>query len=257
MMFLVGCTPVFEAAEYDWVEEVDIPEFFGEELVSPKDMIAFQDGFLVADAAQDALFYVDESETYLLAEVASPLILREHLLASSDRIYELDEEGIPTLLVENRASPRAMLQYKDTIFWLEEDTLFSLEDTEVVVQATELPQPYDMIVWEDAIWMTTQSDRGIWRFTMEEGAAQILTSDNIPHCFSVSDEGLWVSTRSYRWPYGGWIGFFDGASLSLLSESPPQAEKLLPYKSDMNFFRTRGNPGIERSAPREERSRGC
>ena len=233
MILILGCLPTVDVEAYSWIEEVATPDFFGDNMISPKDMIVFQEGFLVADAGRDALLYVDETESYVLADVTEPRILRSgmsDLLATSDAIYEIDEEGNALLIIDQREQPRAMVHTSEGVFWLEENTLFGLINGELTTLASDLPRPYDMIEWEGAIWITTQEDRAIWSFTIETGMNQILTTDNIPHCFSASADGLWVSTRSFRWPYGGWISFFDGDSLSLLSESPPEAEKLLPYK---------------------------
>ena len=90
----------------------------------------------------------------------------------------------------------------------------------------DLPTPYGLAISGEQLSISTQADQAVWEYNISTGdIEQILSFQEVPYGLDDSD-GLWIATRSTRWPYGGWIYKHDG-SLSQISNSPPEAKLIL------------------------------
>ena len=236
LLLVLGCQPIAEVAfdSHSWVEETAAPVYFAEELVTPVGFMVWDEGFLIADSGLEALVYVDELGVSIFAEdIVDPVELvygAESYLSTTQEIYAIDESGDLLLIADERESPSSLLIFEDTLYWLEGQSLFRSHDGGVEELLSELPDPYEIVVWKGDLWFTTQQDKAIWRFDFESEPIQMYTMSEIPHCIIAGDEQLWVSTRSFRWPYGGWIASFDASELEKQTQSPPEAEHLVAYQ---------------------------
>ena len=230
MIFACTGSDVSSFESYEWVGEYETASFIYEGLNQPLGMVPFQSGFLVMDRGSSSLVYLEEGETALVAEniLGNYFSEGERLLLGADEaIYQLDQAGEPAILLDGLVSPSAITQVNEQIFWLEEGELWSFDGSETIRIESDLRDPYDLIYWEDALWITTQGDKAIWRYDFENAPAKIIALDDQPHRFGHGDDGLWITTRGSRWPYAGWIVFFDGETAQQRSQTPPEPEWIL------------------------------
>ena len=231
---LWACQPVAESTQtHLWVEEVSEPIYFAGDLIHPVDFMVWEDGFLVADAGHEALMYVEGDEVSVYADdIVEPTALvsgTESYLFTAEEIYLIDTQGNVEIVLDERESPSAPVLFEEGLYWLEQGGLFQLKNGVAEELLSDLPDPYDLIVWEDLLWFTTQQDKAIWNYDRIQDPIQVHSFPEIPHRLAADIDQLWVSTRSSRWPYGGWIASFDEDNFDRQTQSPPEAEQIIAF----------------------------
>ena len=121
--------------------------------------------------------------------------------------------------------------HEEVLYWLEEGSLYAWNGAEASALCPELDEPYDLAEWDPKLWITTQGDNGLWSLS-DNQCSLVQTFDDIPHRMA-ADQELWITTRSFRWPYGGWVVSFDGSSITKHSESPPEPEHITSWEEQI------------------------
>ena len=235
IFILIACGNDQEIDFWTWEEEHPTTEYLYEELQKPQGLIPYQDGLLVSDESLQSIVLLQDGEQMIVMEtLPAPAELITHnddvFFTTESTIEQLFvEEGSSTPIVENLAAPKRITFHNDRLFWIEEGALYYLDDSQVQNLCSDLPTPYDIIEWDGSLWITTQGDNGLWK--MENDACTLMeTLDDIPHRMTVADDTLWITTRSFRWPYGGWIVSYDGNTTKHI-ESPPEPEHIIVWNS--------------------------
>ncbi len=233
IFFYLSCAPSsFET--HAWVTEVEGSTYFNSNLTNPKQFISFEDGLLVVDSGSDSLLYVTEEDVEeRVSDLDNPTELINTVpptIATSTSIYHyLSEDNRLTAIIEDRIDPTNIVSHNDTLFWIEEEQVWSYNNGDVNVISEDLDSPYDLISWNDGLWIATQADNAIWQYDGTE-LTKMATLDDIPHRFAIGNDGLWITTRSFRWPFGGWIVFFDGNNATKITQSPPEPEHIQSWE---------------------------
>ena len=233
IIFYLSCTSSsFET--HPWVTEVEGSTYFNHNLTNPKQFVAFESGFLVVDSGSDSLLYVTEEDVEeKVSDLTNPSEIIDTIpltiSTSSDIYHYFPEDNRLTAIVDNRIDPSDIVRHNDTLFWIEEGQVWSYNNDGVNVLSEDLDSPYDLISWNDSLWITTQGDNGIWQYDGTE-LTKMTTLDDIPHRLGWGNDGLWITTRSTRWPFGGWVVFFDGSNATKITQSPPEAEHILSWE---------------------------
>ena len=238
IFFLIGCGQELDISSHTWIEEHETIEFSYHTLKKPQGLISYGGGLLVTDSEDETIsFLLNREQTVITDTLPAPNDIINH----NDDVFFTTESSIEKLLVEeesseiladNLVSPKRITWYNESLYWIEEGSLYVLDNDTPLALCLDLISPYDMIVWEDALWITTQEDKGLWTLDNEE-CTRIETFDDIPHRMTVSQQKLWITTRSFRWPYGGWVVSFDGNQLEKHTESPPEPEHILGWNNQI------------------------
>ena len=236
ILFFFSCAPT-QFDEHDWVSEADNTSYFNTDLTNPRQFIPFEDGFLVADSGADAILYVTEGDVQeRTTDIDGPIEILNTvppIVSTTTGIYHYHpDDNQLTPSIEDRVSPSRLLIHDESLCWIEEDQVWTLDGTNIETISTELETPYDLITWNDNLWITTQGDSSIWRYDGSD-TIQVTTLDDIPHRFGIANDGLWLTTRSFRWPFGGWIVFFDGSDATKITQSPPEPEHVLAWEDSV------------------------
>ena len=237
IIFIIACASEQEIDFWTWEEEHPTIQYSYEELQKPLGLISYEDGFLVCDENLQSIVRLEEGEqTVVVDNVLSP----SEIIIHNDDVYFTTESTIEQLLVEdnssnpvieNLVSPKRITIYNEQLFWIEEDTLYYLDGSQPATLCSDLSAPYDIIEWKDALWITTQGDNGLWKLENNE-CTLIEELDDIPHRMTVDTDTLWITTRSFRWPYGGWIVSYDGNTIKH-TESPPEPEHITTWNGQV------------------------
>jgi hypothetical protein len=237
--FILACAPETEFATHEWVQEEDSTLFYLDNLTTPKGFVPYEDGFLVAEEEPGTISFVStDSSTIFIDNLEKPNEIIEteddsYLFSTANSIYEWNSNTEQnTLITDNRVSPHALIHTEESLYWLEEGAFYTNESGTLQRACESLSEPYDLIYWADTLWISTQGDRSIWKYE-DQTCTHVITLDDIPHRFTQGEEGLWLTTRSFRWPYGGWVVFFDGDEVEKISESPPEPEHIITWQNSV------------------------
>lgn len=239
MLLFLACTSPEQTgfASYDWVDEYETPEYLNDTLIQPYGMTAFQDGFLVMDRGASSLVYVKGENSEILAEEIVGSYFSEGetglLLGGDQEIYTIDSDGNPSVWLDDVISPSAITQVGEDVFWIEEGDVWSFNGVERILIDADFRNPYDLIYWDGSLWIATQGDNAFWKYDLVNPPAKMVSLDDDPHRLAIGDEGLWITTRSSRWPYGGWIVFFDGENSEKITQTPPEPEWVSFYQDQV------------------------
>ncbi|MAA80026.1 MAG: hypothetical protein CL916_12295 [Deltaproteobacteria bacterium] len=233
ILFILACGSDQNLDVWTWGEEHPTTEYSYEDLQKPLALIPYQGGMLVSDESLQSIVFLQDGEQTIVAEtLPSP----SEIIIHNDSVYFTTESTIEQLFVEDNSSttiidglvsPKRIIMHNELLFWIEEGSLYYWDDGQFLAICSELSTPYDIIEWKDSLWITTQGDNGLWNLENDE-CTLMETLDDIPHRMTVDDDTLWITTRSFRWPYGGWIVSYDGETTKHI-ESPPEPEHITTW----------------------------
>ena len=233
IFFFISCASEQELDFWTWEEEHQANEYSYHELQKPLGLLTFEDGLLVCDENLQSIVRLEDGEqTVLVNTLPSPselLFHNENIFFTTESTIErlYVEEGSSEPLIENLNSPKNVVSHGELLYWIEEGSLYYWDNDQTLQLCPELSTAYDIIEWESTLWITTQSDNGLWKMENDE-CLLMETLEDIPHRMSVSNDTLWITTRSFRWPYGGWIVSYDGNTTKHI-ESPPEPEHITTW----------------------------
>ena len=237
-MLLFSCDSSVVPESHDWIQETDSNHYISTELTKPSGILAIDQTLLVADQETNSIAVIQDEVFH--TSIENILAPTEMVLGSStETIFVATPTKIEELNVQNETistafddcdSPHSLVFHNEMLFWLEGNQLFSGNSVEPL--CSELPNPSHLIEWNNVIWITTQDDNGLWKLEQDD-CELVKTFDDIPHKMAASDEGIWVTTRSFRWPYGGWIVWYDGDQLIKTTESPPEPSHVLSWDNSV------------------------
>lgn len=219
------------AKQRDWAEEYPVVEYSYTELSSPKGIALVEEGLLVTDQGLGVVSLLADGEQQIVLDMLSA---PDVIFVSDERVYFSTETTIEelfladstsTVLVDERLSPARLVMHEDVLYWLEEGGLYAWDGAEISALCPELAAPYDLAEWDSELWITTQGDNGLWSLS-DDQCSLVQVFDDTPHRMAAGQE-LWITTRSFRWPYGGWVVSYDGSSIIKHSESPPEPEHIV------------------------------
>lgn len=240
-LLLSACGPgfTFDGFIYEAEYDTHIPIVDG--LTSPTLLTTFDDAVYLVEEVDESttlIHEVNEAGLQNSLEVAyTPL----ELVGGTD-LLSVTERGIEDVLndsvIHQVTDATHVFELNDTLYWTVERVagteihngsesvfieLYSLDDILIHNdQIYAIDQQYSALVWID-----TSMDLVDW--VAEEAVA----FDDDVRRLTIYNEELFVTTRSTRWPYGGWILRLIGSeadwSVEQISESPPEAEHILVH----------------------------
>lgn len=238
IILFVSCGAVLDIETHEWAEETPSIQYSYNDLNNPIGLLWYDEGLLVTDSEEGTISFLFDGES---TQILDALPVPGELIQHDERIFFTTESSIEELFVDEEASdvmidglasPSSITWHDDTLYWLEEGVLYSWFNEERSTPCTELASPYHITVWNDALWVTTQDDKGLWSIE-DDICTKIQTFEDIPHRMTVSNQNLWITTRSFRWPYGGWIVSFDGSQIEKITESPPEPEHIIGWNEQI------------------------
>ena len=232
LFILISCSARQEYASHEWIPETEPQEFFQEGLLSPRGFLPHEDGFVVADA--DSILFITGTDTHtLISNINTP---DELVPFHENEIFYSTTTGIGTInlnsnsfttLHETASTPTAITFHNEILYWIVEGMVFSDEQLDPI--CTDIETAYDLHFWNDILWISDQNSKSLWTFDGFD-CSLAHTLDTIPHKITSNDESLWVTTRSSRWPYGGWILALQNGSLNKRTQSPPEPEDIIIWQ---------------------------
>lgn len=243
MLFVVGCSHSGEFAEWQPLdsgvvyEEVDPPEQFATGLSGPVGIVWWQSQLVVAEQDAGRVVSVD-SGTVWAEGLAGPTWLAAHgerlLVADAEAgsVLLLDADGTSSWLSTDHATIGRIALTEDYAWWLDPDVgelwRADLITQEVERLTNELDTPVGLAVVDDVVWVAEQETEQITMVHPETGLlSTVVELEDPPYDLVRDGDEAFVSTRSTRWPYGGFILSVVENEVRELSYSPPEPERIV------------------------------
>ena len=221
------------APEDPWTwQDVSQPEVVLDGFEQPLGL-SISDGVIwVADAASGRVSGVDASGTLLheWETDASP----KHIAAANDWVVFSSPDDVGRVAGYNRQTGAEQslasgknwgsVAYAQDRFWWHADagtTLYSWQPGASAPNEQEFNGPIlEITATPDGIMAVTGTNKP-WAIRNDEGAVVAEIWEE-PQDLVWANETLWLSTRSPRWPYPGWIYRLDGGAAKVVEYSPPE-----------------------------------
>ncbi len=225
---LLGCPgPEDWAPEDGWQNnEVPEPHVLAEGLDAPRGVASWSGGFAVADAGSGRIVAIEDgSETVVAEDLGEPWAVvswGENLLVgdrAGGRILKVEGTGAVEVLAEGLTTPGRLAASGDRACWLDEAGAMGCSDWIGEIVSMEAPLG---IAMEGAVAWVTSSEGLLEVDLVARTSAVVVTPAETPQDVLLHEGQLALSTRSTRWPYGGWIYVVEGTEALGTSHSPPE-----------------------------------
>lgn len=126
-----------------------------------------------------------------------------------------------------------MFVFNSDLHWLSSNDTSEIKNQEGTVMEIEASLDETVVV-QDSLYVLDRQNQELLLLDTERGVSSVAFQfSDEPRKLFASEDALYVTTRSSRWPYGGWILRLDGSedswSETRLCDSPPEAEHLLVH----------------------------
>ena len=142
-------------------------------------------------------------------------------------IYPLDGDGA---LVEAEGITD-MFNLNGMLHWVSSGEASQVENETGIVLDSDSPID-STVVMDNTLFVLDRAGKKLMRVS-EDGTTEAFRFGDEPRRLFSDGDTLYATTRSARWPYGGWIVKLEGSEDSWaetrLSDSPPEAERLLVH----------------------------
>lgn len=232
---LTGCNQEpepFDFENHEFESELETIQPVLEGLLWPSDMTMSDDGLLFIE--RDALTVhqvVDDAVQDSWEWAETPL----QLLTIEDNTWVRTESGIYPL-EGNGAAVEAeyitdMFELNGVLHWVTSSETSQVEnETGIILESDSLIN--STVVVDNTLFVLDRASKKLIRVS-EDGTSEAFRFGDEPRRLFADGDTLYATTRSARWPYGGWIvkleGSEDSWSETRLSDSPPEAERLLVH----------------------------
>ena len=230
-----GCAPEpdpFEFENHEFESELDTIQPVLEGLLWPSDMVVDEAGltFIERDAMTIHTVVEDSiQDSWEWGE--TPL----QLLTTNDDTWVRTESGIHSVDGSGESVEATGIAHMFTLdgnlHWVTSDETGQIDNAMGTLLSTEYPIDTTAVVG-DTLFVLDRAGKRLYRVS-EEGTSEAYRFSDEPRLLIADGDTLYATTRSARWPYGGWIlkleGSEDSWTETRLSDSPPEAERLLVH----------------------------
>ena len=205
-----------------------------EDLLWPTDLTTTPNGIQVLEQDASTIHQLSDSTIETSWEWSeTPL----QILNVDDVTWVLTESGIFPLEDSSESiednSITKMFAFNDTLHWLHVNDTSEIQTLEGSVMEIDALLDETIVVQDSLYALDRQSKELLLLDTVQGTASVAFQFSDEPRKLFASDDVLYVTTRSSRWPYGGWIIRLDGSedswSETRLCDSPPEAEHILVH----------------------------
>jgi hypothetical protein len=163
-------------------------------------------------------------EPYMVAASATGVVVTER---GGGRVLHIAAET--TVLAEGLGTPGRVVSDGTSAWWVDEEdeTIWAadLETGEAAILA-EIDDPIGLDWTLEALYVARQGSADcVSRVDLNTGEETVLAEvDENPVDVVATDSGVFMTSESHYWPYGGWIYDVDGESgaVDSLANSPPK-----------------------------------
>lgn len=241
LIWMIGCAPdALDFKEHTFTAEQEVLEPAFEDLLWPNHLLSSESGlyWVERDAGQ---LHLSDSEGILESwdlNIESPPMA---LLSNDDDVIWQTDVGIysqngDTIVAESTGILFNHTQDgENSLYW----TIQTNDSTQLINdRGTEWTLDFDVheaISVNDTLYLLDRGSKTLYWFDTETNAVTVAFNfTDEPRKLYVESDTLYATTRSSRWPYGGWIvelnGSEDSWTETRLSDSPPEAEHLLVFE---------------------------
>jgi hypothetical protein len=215
------------APEDGWQNaEVPEPMVLAEGLATPRGVASWNGGLVFAEAGSGRVVaFEDGSEKVVVEDLGEPwavIVWGEDLVVgdrAGGRILKVGATGEVEILAEGLTTPGQLAASGDRACWLDEAGTMGCSDWLGEILAVEAP--LGIAMEGDVAWVT--SSEGLLEVDLVARTSSVVVSPvETPQDVLLHEGQLALSTRSTRWPYGGWIYVVEGTEAVGTSHSPPE-----------------------------------
>ena len=157
------------------------------------------------------------------------------LLTIEDSTWVRTESGIYPLegngAVVEAEDITDIFELNGILHWVTSSEPAQVENETGIILESDSPIDSTIVV-DNTLFVLDRASKKLMRVS-EDGATEAFRFGDEPRRLFADGDTLYATTRSARWPYGGWIvkleGSEDSWSETRLSDSPPEAERLLVH----------------------------
>lgn len=222
----------FEFENHEFESELDTLQPVLEDLLWPSDMIVDETGLtLIERDAMTIHTLADDSIQDSWEWGETPL----QLLTTNDDTWVRTESGIHSVDGSGESVEATDIAHMFTLggdlHWVTSSETGHIDNGTGTLLSTEHPIDTTVVVG-DTLFLLDRATKVLYRVS-EEGTSEAHRFSDEPRLLIADGNTLYATTRSARWPYGGWIlkleGSVDSWTETRLSDSPPEAERLLVH----------------------------
>ena len=240
MMLAMGCSGALEyddwtPADTGWsMDEVEQADVVAQGLEGPVGIAWWQQQLFVAEEDAGRVVSLDEEEAWLEGLEGPSWLSAEGdwmLVADTTSVHVLGSDGSGVTLSEGHESIGRIELVDGVAWWLDPDAgelwMAELPDGEAVRITDGLAVPVGLSVLDGAPWVAEQDDELLIEIDPETGEQSTVAElEDPPHDLVREGEDAFLTTRSTRWPYGGFILAVSDGDVDEISYSPPEPERI-------------------------------
>jgi hypothetical protein len=217
-------------------DEVDQPAVLASGLEGPKGIAWWQNQLFVAEESGGRVVSIEAGDIWA-EDLIGPtwLAAEEDWLLIADgaggSVELLDIDGGRVTLSAGHISIGRIALVDGEAWWLDPDEgeLWSalVPGGEARLRADDLANPVGLSVVAGVPWIAEQESGLLTEVNPETGELTTLAVlDDPPHDLIREGDVAFLTTRSTRWPYGGFILAVDSGDVDELAYSPPEPERI-------------------------------
>mgnify|MGYP003956107335 CR=1 FL=1 len=242
LLGLMGCGDQLEPDAWNPQEaemvgdEVAQPVVLASGLDGPKGLAWWQEQLFVAEEDGGRVVSIEEGEVWV-DDLSGPTWLAAEgdwlMIADSaaGAIELLGSDGSRRTLSEGHASIGRIALVNGQAWWLDPDAgeLWSADTTDGsgYLVAESLDDPVGLSVLDGVPWVAEQESELLTEVDPETGESSTVAElEDPPHDLVREGDAAFLTSRSTRWPYGGFILSVHDDEVEELSYSPPEPERI-------------------------------
>ena len=222
---------------HDFVEEQQELIPIDSSLLQPTKMTLYNDGVWIIDEESYLVHHYNMSqqpvESYAFSATPKHIASTENTLivSTETEIFQFQSENWTSITTTDESISHITI-YKGNPAYV-----INRENTSVIhinSQAIDIPFIQDSIAIYDEHWYILHRDgKTLYELILDDDFSTYSVTeqhifDDIPHQMILQQDRFFVTTRSFRWPYAGWIVELEDSNGMLqehrLSETPPEPE---------------------------------
>jgi hypothetical protein len=243
LFFLVSCTEPssFLFENHDFIEEHPSIEPIDDSLIQPTMITEFQDDIWLIDTESYLVHQYDSSgnpvSSYEFSDPPQNLTTNGSilLLSTETEVFQFESEIWSSVYTAEHID--ILTTYQDKPVYVvnnEESSTIYIDEQSIEISVAQ----DDIYQHEDHWYFVNQDNQQLFEIIFDENLQnvdlqELHTFDDIPHQITSHNNVFYVTTRSFRWPYAGWIVGLseqDGNWQEWkISETPPEPELILSY----------------------------
>ena len=232
---LTGCnqkSEPFDFENHEFESELETIQPVLEGLLWPSDMMISGDGLTFIERDALTIHQVVNDAVQDSWEWGEPPL---QLLTIEDDTWVRTESGIYPLEGNGTAVEAEgitnMFELNGVLHWIISGETSQVNNETGTVLESDSPID-SAVVMENTLFVLDRAGKKLMRVS-EDGTTEAYRFGDEPRRLVADGNTLYATTRSARWPYGGWILKLEGSEASWsetrLSDSPPEAERLLVH----------------------------